>query len=468
MGKIIGGSARLNNMVHMRSYTDEIAQWFNNKYTIPELDQYLNDLEEHDLPFEKLKFKTPLSNAILQAADESGFALNDNEKTGFMAPLVNQKNGARWSTSHTLMNSHFGNPTSKVLSNAFVEKIVINPKTQTAVSVIFERFGRKLTVSAKNGIILTSGAIGTPKILLLSGIGPKKHLETVGIKVIKDLPVGENLIDHVTTGLDLILLNKSINFGISDLMNPMNAWYYLTKGSGLWTTSGCEALAILNTQEKKPNDTVFFNSLPDLQLMVLPVGISTDHGTHLRNAIGITDMVWNSYFSKITFNNAVTILPIVLHPKSKGIVRLSSNNPSDLPLVDPKYFSDEDDVDTILRGIDIIKKLLGTKSMNDLGASLNMNPFPGCESHTFDSRDYWVCYVRQLTLTTYHPAGTCRMGSKDDESVVVDYDFKVKGVNNLFVADASLFPTLPSGNINSAVALLAKIFSDRLLTYNKF
>lgn len=464
MGKLIGGSARLNNMVHMRSYTDEVAQWFNNKYTITELDQYLKDLEKDDLPFEKLKFKTPLSNAILQAADESGFSVNNNEKTGFTVPLVNQKNGARWSTSHTLMRSHFSNPNSKVLSNAFVEKIVINPKTQTADSVTFERFGRKLNVAAKKGIILTSGAIGTPKLLLLSGIGPKKHLESVGIKVIKDLPVGENLIDHVTTGLDLVLLNKSIGFGIYDLMNPMNAWYYLTKGSGLWTTSGCEALAILNTLEKNPNDTDFYKALPDLQLMVLPIGISTDHGTHLRNAIGITDKVWYSYFSKITFNNAFTILPIVLHPKSKGTVRLSSNHPSDLPLIDPKYLSNDEDVDTILKGINIIKKLLGTRAMTDLGASLNRNPFPGCESHTFDSTDYWVCYVRQLTLTTYHPAGTCRMGSKDDASAVVDYDFKVKGVNNLFVADASLFPTLPSGNINSAVALMAKIFTDRILT----
>lgn len=466
MGKLIGGSARLNNMVHMRSYTDEIAQWLNTKYSISELDRYLEELEENDLPFEKLKFKTPLSSAILQAAVESGFTMNDKEKTGFTVPLVNQKNGARWSTSHTLMQSYFGNPNSKVLSNAFVEKIVINPNTQTAESVTFERFGIVSTVSAKKGIILTPGAIGTPKLLLLSGIGPKQHLERMGINVIKDLPVGENLIDHVTTGLDLVLLNKSINFGISDLMNPMNAWYYLTKGSGLWTTSGCEALAILNTQEKKSNDSDFFNALPDLQLMVLPVGISTDHGTHLRNAIGITDHVWDSYFSKILLKNAVTILPIVLHPKSKGTVRLSSNNPLDLPLIDPKYFSNDEDVETILRGINVIKKLLETKAMSDLGASLNRNHFPGCESYAFDSRDYWICYVKHLTLTTYHPAGTCRMGSKDDVSAVVDYDFRVKGMKNLFVADASLFPTLPSGNINSAVALLAKIFSDRILMHN--
>lgn len=152
-----------------------------------------------------------------------------------------------------------------------------------------------------------------------------------------------------------------------------------------------------------------------------------------------------------------------MHPKSKGSVRLSSKSADDPPLIDPKYLEDDRDIEILLRGIDLIKKLLETKALQKLGAKLNNMSFPGCEDKLFDSLEYWECYVTHFTLTTFHPAGTCKMGMLDDKSSVVGFDFKVIGMENLFVADASIFPSMPSGNINTAVAIVASILSEELL-----
>ncbi|XP_023702407.1 glucose dehydrogenase [FAD, quinone] isoform X2 [Cryptotermes secundus] len=209
--------------------------------------------------------------------------------------------------------------------------------------------------------------------------------------------------------------------------------------TGPWTFPGCEAVAVVHTNLS--NHEV---DPPDLQLMVLPTGISVDGCVHLRKALGISD------------TPVVSLMPVLLHPKSVGEVLLRSSNPEDPPLIQPNYLTHPQDVETLYHGIELVKKLLRTKPMLELGARLNDKPLPGCESFPFDSKGYWECYIRHLTLTSYHPAGTCRMGPTCDLEAVVNPNLMVHNTHRLFVIDASVMPSLPSANIHAAVMMIAE------------
>ncbi|KAG5333743.1 DHGL dehydrogenase, partial [Acromyrmex charruanus] len=251
--------------------------------------------------------------------------------------------------------------------------------------------------------------------------------------------------DHILTGLDLIVLNASLGLNLSDIFNPMSALNYFFFGKGPWTLSGIEVLGTFHSSLHANKSTV-----PDLQLMVLPLGISKDNGFILKKTMGISDEVYNKYFAPFSHQNTITIAPVLLHPKSSGELRLQSSNSFDKPLIDPKYLSNEDDIDTLIEGLYFVKKLLNTTIMRVHGASLNRRSFPGCENHVFDTRKYWKCYIKHLTLTSYHPVGTCRIGD------VVDAAFRVYNMRNLYVVDASVLPSLPSGNTNAPVIALAQ------------
>ncbi|XP_015599135.1 glucose dehydrogenase [FAD, quinone] isoform X3 [Cephus cinctus] len=224
---------------------------------------------------------------------------------------------------------------------------------------------------------------------------------------------------------------------------------------GPWTSAGIEVVGTFN-EPFHLNNTV----LPNLQLMVMPIGVSQDYGIALRKAMGISDKIFQEYFAPLAYKTAVTVAPVLLHPKSTGNIKLRSNDPYDDPIIDPNYLSEQEDVQTLISGLKFVERLISTKAMKTLGASLYKKNFPGCEDEIFNSNEYWECYIRHLTLTSYHPAGTCRMGS------VVDESFRVHGTENLYVVDASVLPKLPSANINAAVVALAEKAS-RLLIKNK-
>ncbi|KAL6263737.1 hypothetical protein P5V15_003822 [Pogonomyrmex californicus] len=359
---------------------------------------------------------------------------------GFMKTQLTMENGKRWSSDRIL--NWKVNRALTILTHAHANKILVN--LDKAEGIEFVRFGNKYTAIAKKGVILSAGAIESPKLLMLSGIGPKKHLETVGIKVINDLPVGQTLMDHILTGLDLITLNASLGLTFSDIFNPISALNYFFFGKGPWTSAGIEVLGTFHSPRANKS------AVPDLQLMVLPLGATKDNGFILKKAMGLSDEVYSKYFALLLNQNTVTIAPVLLHPKSNGEVRLLSNNPIDKPIIDPKYLSNKDDIDTLVEGLYFIKKLLNTDAMRAYDVSLNKKSFPGCENHIFDTREYWKCYVQHLTLTAYHPAGTCRIGD------VVDTSFRIYNMKNLYVVDASVLPSLPSGNINAAVIAVAQ------------
>ncbi|XP_014477968.1 PREDICTED: glucose dehydrogenase [FAD, quinone]-like [Dinoponera quadriceps] len=434
-GKILGGSSRLNYMAYVLGHQLDYGEWF------PDFLQIVAENND-SVSISELKWQSDFANVILEALKELSHDVGDmNTKldTGFMKVQLTMKNGKRWSTDQLLYEKHG----LTILTHALATKILVN--SDKAEGIEFIRLDKKYTAMAKKGVILSAGVIESPKLLMLSGIGPRKHLEDLNIHVINDLPVGQNLIDHILTGVDLVTLNVSLGLNLLEILNPISAFNYFFYGEGQWTSSAIEVLGTFHSALNKNKSVA-----PDLQLMVLPFGISKDNGIIFKRAMGISDEVYSKYFTPLLHENTMIIAPVLLHPKSSGELRLKSNDPSDEPLIDPKYLSDEDDIETLIEGLYFVKKLLETNALRAYGASLNKNPFPGCENEVFDTKEYWRCYVQHLTLTSYHPASTCRIGD------VVDPSFKVYNMTNLYVVDASVLPSLPSGNINAVVIALAQ------------
>nr|CAD7258096.1 unnamed protein product [Timema shepardi] len=418
-GKVLGGSSRINNIVYMRGHSRDYDSWGDSSWSHQEVHNYFphrttngnvseSELLRGFLPVNELPWTTDLSGAMLRAGEQLGYTMAD------------------------------------------LNAVLLSDKYE-AYGVQYRRFGHVGRVRARKAVILCAGTVGSSKILMLSGMGPKHHLQSLKIPLIQDLPVGQNLQDHVTTGLDLVILNQTLPLNVANIASLSSALDYLFYGTGPWTSPGCEAVAVVHSDLSDPE-----TDPPDLQLMAIPSGASSDDGAHLYTTVGITDKVWQGYFAALSGQQVASFLPVLLHPKSKGEILLRDGDPNSLPLINPRYLTHQRDVDTLYRGILLIKKIISTPAMQSLGASLNPNIMPGCEQYLFDSEDYWKCYIRHLTLTAYHPVGTCKMGPKSDPSSVVDFDLRVHNSHHLYVIDASIMPSLPSGNINAAVVMIAE------------
>ncbi|XP_050093000.1 4-pyridoxate dehydrogenase-like [Anopheles aquasalis] len=444
MGKVFGGSHMLNNMVYYEAKRDDFSTWFETPEQLDLLMAYFDRPAGEPL---EPGYHTELGRVFIQSAKELGFG-----EESFFRPLHTTQKGRRWTTSHAyeaLNRIHH-----ERIMNAMVERIIV--EDGTAKGLIFSKDYQRHRVFARKGIILSAGTVGTAKILLHSGIGPRKELAAIGIESVVDLPqVGKNLQDHVGTGSDLLLLGKSLNLAPLDLIHPSNVLNYWTKDhrSSSLALGGCEAVGYVSLGS---------NFSSDVQFMVLPAGVCSDGGVHLRNIVNLKDAVWEDYYRPLAERGqpVATVLPILLHPESSGEIVLKSANAQDQPAINPNYLSSVNDVKTLLKGIRILQKLTVQESAKELNLELNPVPFPGCTEHPADSDAYWECYIRSVTYTVYHPVGTCRMGTNGNNSVVSSRNLNVHGVQRLYVADASVMPGLPSGNPNSVVMAIANYFIE--------
>lgn len=449
-GKIYGGTHILNNMIHHRGFPDDYRGWFNADTSSYDYDlnvmPYFQKSEEW-MELSKPAFNTPMSQVFIESGNE---LFVDRQ---FRKPTLNQRNGRRWTTSHS--NFYFRRRKGhKILTNALVTKVLFDSTSKKAVGVEYRSNDITGRVFATKGVILSAGTIETPKLLMLSGIGPRNDLETLGIQVVRDLPVGQNLQDHITTGLDLVLLNRTLPTTPLKLMSLQNIYDYYFHGTGPLTHGGCDGMGFVRTN---PMDN---RTVPDISFLLMPMGVSTDIGLRFRRAINLRNDVWTSYFGKFAGHSVASIIPVLLHPRSRGTIRLRSSDPLVKPAIDPNYLADPHDVRTLVTSLRMLKTLIEMPQMRDFGAEFNPIPLPACRGHEVNSNSYWECYVRQLTFTMYHPVGTCRMGDPHDKLTVVDFGFRVHGIENLYVVDASVMPNLSSGNPNGVVAMLATRFLD--------
>ncbi|XP_063220572.1 glucose dehydrogenase [FAD, quinone] [Bacillus rossius redtenbacheri] len=468
-GKVLGGTSVLNGMMYIRGSKTDFDDWeaMGNKgwsyedvlpYFLKSEDNLQMDKMDTDyhsqggyLTVAQFPYHPPLSQAILQAGREMGYEirdLNGESHTGFAIAQTTSRNGSRLSSAKAFLRPVKDRQNLHVMLNVTATKILVDETTKQAYGVEYlygDAPGSFVKVYAKKEVIVSGGAVNSPQLLLLSGIGPKSDLEKLGIKVINDLPgVGHNLQNHVS-----FFMNFFINDTDTQPLNWATAMEYLLFRDGLMAGTGIsEVTAIINSKFANASE-----DNPDLQFFF---------GGFLANCARSGQVGEVSDSNKLNSSRVINIIPTVLHPKSRGVLKLRTANPLDKPLIYARYLSHPDDVATLVDGINIALNLSKTPALQSYGFYVDQTPVPGCENLTFDCEEYWECAVKRQTGPENHQAGSCRMGPRDDPGAVVDNELRVIGVDRLRVIDASIMPKVTSGNTNAPVIMIGEKGADMI------
>jgi len=377
---------------------------------------------------------------------------------------VNQRNGARCSASKAFLRPIRNRPNLHVAKQVIATKILINPKSKRVWGVEFYRHGKSYRIRIKREVILSAGAIDSPKLLMLSGIGPRDHLEALNITVIKDaVGVGNNLQEHVSMSGLTFLVNQTVGIIEERAISVKNIRDYFEDGKGPLTLPGAvEGLGYIRTRiAKTPLD------YPDIELIFAAGSLNSDDGNSVRRGIGVTNEIYNKVFKPINRRDAWTIWPMILKPKSRGWVRLKSKNPLAWPIMYGNYFNDSTDLATIVEGIKFSIELSKATAFQKFNSTLHDIPLPECAHFYFNSEDYWRCAVRQLTTTLHHQCGTAKMGPATDPEAVVDHELKVHGIKSLRVVDASIIPRIPAAHTNAVCFMIGEKAADMIKLAHK-
>lgn len=443
-GKVLGGSSSINAMCYCRGHRKDYDHWRdlgNAGWAYDDVLPYFlksennqslnNDYHSHDGPLfvSDLSYVNPLSQVFIEAAEQAGYDRTDDfngpRQRGFGLYQVTQKDNKRHSAAQAYLNPVTGRENLTVMTKALAEKVIFENGRASGVQVRHKNTVKQFT--ADQEVIISGGAINSPQLLMLSGIGEAEHLQQHGIDVVHDLPgVGQNLQDH----LDICLVQssrQSITYDtINELMTGLK-YYLFNKGPG--TSNIAEAGGFWQSPLAK-------DDRPDLQFHFVPA-ILDDHG---RNRIK---------------GSGYTLHMCMLRPNSRGQITLADHKPDSAPLIQANYLSADGDLETMLAGFDIQRSIFAQKAFDDYR---DKEIFPGDD---IQSRDAITEFIRQKAETIYHPIGTCKMGS--DDMAVVDSNLNVHGVNGLRVVDASVMPTLISGNTNAPTMMMAEKISDHIL-----
>lgn len=389
-----------------------------------------------------------MAEDILQAGEELGYRradLNGRNQTGFAIAQMMVDSGLRASTARMYLraNKHRKNLVVKI--NSQVTKIIIDPVVKKARAVeFFDVSGKRQQVRAKREIVLSAGAVGSPHLLLLSGVGPRTDLEKFRIPVIQDLPVGKNLHNHVATGLRFFVDDND-----SRMLTESTLKRFLEKRDGPLASTGLTQVTGF-VKSKYAKDDV-----PDLQLFF-------DGFSARCSETGKEDECSNGTRGTPCGKRIVNLRPTNILTRSTGYLTLKSKNPLVAPAIFANYLTEKMDVDVLIEGIKFTLRLANTKAMRKWGMELDRTPAEGCEEVMFGTEDYWKCVIREHTGPENHPAGSCKMGPVGDRGAVVDPELRVHGITNLRVADASVFPLVPNGNPVASVVMVGEKAADMI------
>ncbi|XP_033217048.1 glucose dehydrogenase [FAD, quinone]-like [Belonocnema kinseyi] len=457
-GKVLGGSSVMNGMMYMRGSRKDFDDWekmgnigWSYQDVLPYFIKSENNLQFNEmdsgyhgtggpLPVTQFNFHPPLSFSLLDAGKELGYDtvdLNGRNHTGFAIVQTTTKNGSRFSVARAFVQPARNRPNFHVILNSTVTKIIFDEKKQ-AVGVEFVRNGKLQRVGVDKEVIVSGGAVNSPQILLNSGIGPREDLETVGVPVVHDLPgVGKNLHNHVSYPLSFTINETAI-----DVLNWANAMEYMLYRNGPMSGTGLSGVtAMINTKYADPQE-----DHPDIQLIF---------GGYLAGC-SETGTVQGKKGSK----TKISIYPTVLRPKSRGYLKLNNSDPLSKPTIQPKYLQHLDDVGALIEGIKFAIRLAETQSLKAYGLELDKTPCKNCENLEFGSDSFWECVVKHDTNPENHQAGSCKMGPPSDPLAVVDNELRVKGIQGVRVADASIMPQVTSGNTNAPTIMIGERAAD--------
>jgi choline dehydrogenase len=391
---------------------------------------------------------------LVDAFQELGYKtidINGGTQTGVTLLQFTQKDGSRLSTNRAFIQPFRGKRQNlKVVTNVRVTRVLIDPENKTAYGVEYaleKHRNIRGKIYANKEVIVSSGALKSPHVLMLSGIGPRSALGSAGIEVIEDLPVGQNLQDHVSCqGIEVKLAAKQQTLS-SDQKLLRDLREYGGKHRGPLSGAGSlEVSGYVNSRYADP--TIDY---PDIQYFIPPQAVfNTSNG----------EVYFNTPFSAY---NRFMFQPSVMKQRSIGYIMVKNKDPFLQPIIIPNYFSNNEDLNVLIDGCNFVfKNLSNTKVFKDAGLSLDTTPLPGCDHLQFGTDDYCSCLARTYTQTLHHFSGTCKMGPDSDPEAVVDPQLRVRGVRCLRVVDASIIPVLGNSNTNVPVIMIAEKASDMI------
>lgn len=476
---MLGGSHGLNAMIHVRGSDRDFNDW--EKFGNPgwgwqEALHYFKKSEgmrikevaesnggrfhntEGPLKIDSFHNKEPVRDVILKAAEELGYKtlldINAEEYIGMTVIPGTLDGNRRCTSAKAFLTLAMNRPNFHVVKHAQVTKISINDKKE-ATGVEFLLNGRKFKANAKKETVISAGTINTPQILMLSGIGPKEHLQQHKIKTVVDLKgVGKNLEDHT-----VVIYPLTYNKGNSTAANPtafLETLYkytnnqYNTAGNGVF-----DILGFFDTADRKglyPDIETHYNYFKRGENVLLP--------RYLEELIGFEENLAQSIIDANQDSDIIFVLHILLNPKSNGKVELKSSDPFESPRIDGNYFANHADVKTLVRGMRLTHEFIKTKTFREHKMEAVPINIPECNKLTDGSDEYFECLVRHLSTTLYHPTGTAKMGPNTDKEAVVDARLRVKGIKNLRVADGSVMPKITSGNTNAPIIMIGEKAAD--------
>jgi len=449
-GKVLGGSSSINAMLYVRGQKEDYDHWAelgNTQWSFDKVLPYFISTEHQErgenfyhgvdgaLNVADSRSQIPIGNDFISSAHSAGYPLNDDfnseQQEGVGYYQLTQKNGQRYSAADAFLTPNLTRPNLTIITDALVEKIIIEDKKATGVA--FKCKGKAKQILANNEILLSAGAFNSPQLLMLSGIGPKDELDQHDIDLVHELPgVGQNLQDHV----DIMVVNQTNRTDVVAYRPKASLWFinqarqYFKNKRGFLTSPVAETGGFIKSAADLTR--------PDLQLHFIPAAMD-DHG---RN-------------NKILLNYGISLHTCLLRPKSRGSVSLFGNKPTFHPKIKLNMLSDPDDQKSMVKAVKIARNIF-TKSPLSEYVKNEMLPGEHCQSD-----EDILAFVKEKANTIYHPVGTCKMGN--DEMAVVDQTLKVHGIQNLRVIDASVMPTLISGNTNAPTIMIAAKIADDIL-----
>ncbi|GFR09010.1 glucose dehydrogenase, partial [Trichonephila clavata] len=468
-GKVLGGSSVISSSFYARGNRKDFDAWAlqgAKGWSYEEVLPYFLKFEDNrdfeylvngfhniggPVTFEKPGYNPEVKDPIFEAAARFGYNVvdpNGPTQKGFYDNQASIRDGQRCSAAKAYLVPAENRTNLDIVINAHVNKIILEGCDAKGVEFDFKK--SKCIVKAKKEVIMAAGTINTAKILMLSGIGPKEHLQKLKIPVVVDLPVGNNLQDHGAVLLNYQLDPKipSYNQKLCDIRNVEQ--YIRNRTGPLSSSSSISAAAFLGRDSMFPE-----MDSPNHLILFWEVFKRLDFKPEIAQ----------KYYGPFKNKPVLTCAVAPLQVTSCGTVRLRSSNPKDCPLVDPNYFEDPKEVEDVIKGMKTCQRIVMSQPMQKVCPK----PFPllpGCEHCANDEDAYFECFLRSGILPLYSLVGTAKMGDPKDPTTVVDPQLRVKGIKGLRVVDASVMPILPAASTFASTLMVAEKASDLIKDAN--